>query len=558
MFVFLIRLFKSFSRKELLFFLIASGVFLISFSLSLAEFVIQKTKIVAISGGDYSEGIVGQPSFINPVLANNDTDRDLIKLVFSDLGRLAESYKVSEDGKIWRYRLKESVNWQDGEKITSDDIIFTIETIQNPDVYSPTFQNWQGIGVQRISEREVEFKLPTPYVFFKAVLEDLKPIPKHIFAKIPAANLRLSDYNLQPIGSGPYKILAFEKQSDGFIDSYTLERNDNYFGDKAYLKKLRVVFYASEDEIINAFNGGEIDGFGLMNNRDLVKIIFPHQVFPFKMLKYYAIFFNYYSHPAIKERNVRMALDLAINKEELAKKAFGDYATAVFGPLIPGVEGFHLSPSQGDNMRATVDKTNKILDDSGWILNEEGVRQKMIGKESVKLEFTLVVPQIPILIETAELIKQEWGKIGVRTDLSIVSLSEINNQIIKTRDYQMIIFGNILGKSPDLYSFWHSSEKFYPGLNLSLYENKTSDKLIESIRENFNYRKRLADLLDLQSLIASDYPAVFLYSPDYLYIGKKKFYRFESLVGEDNFISFPSDRFNNIEKWYVKTARVFK
>ena len=164
------------------------------------------------------------------------------------------------------------------------------------------------------------------------------------------------------------------------------------------------------------------------------------------------------------------------------------------------------------------------------------------------MEFSLIVPQIQILVDTAELIKQEWGKTGVKANVSILSLLEINNEIIKTRDYQMIIFGNILGKSPDLYSFWHSSEKFYPGLNLSLYENKTADKLIESIRENFNDDKRSVDLGKLQSLIASDYPAIFLYSPDYIYVGKKKFYRFDSLTPEEKFISFSSDRFDNIEK----------
>ena len=150
-------------------FLVAAGVFIISFSLVLAEFVIQKTKITAVSGGNYNEGIVGQPSFINPVLASGDVDRDLIKLIFSDLGQLAESYKIENNEKIWRYRLKEGVKWQDGEKITSDDIIFTIENVQNQDVYSPILQNWQGVEVERISEREIEFKLPTAYVFLKTL-----------------------------------------------------------------------------------------------------------------------------------------------------------------------------------------------------------------------------------------------------------------------------------------------------------------------------------------------------------------------------------------------------
>jgi len=362
--------------------------------------------------------------------------------------------------------------------------------------------------------------------------------------------LAIVSYNLNPVGSGPYKILSFKKQSDGFIDSYILERNEDYSGDKPYLKKIKVIFYAGENEIISAFNNGEIDGFGLANSRNLEKIISPHEIFPFKTLKYYAVFFNYYSHPAFKEEDVRMALDLAVNKEELVKNIFSDYATIVSGPLVQNND-------VAENL-SSIDEASKILDDSGWLMNEEGIRQKTIGKEVIKMEFSLVVPQIQILIDTAELIKQEWGKIGVKANISILSLSEINNEIIKTRDYQMIIFGNILGKSPDLYSFWHSSEKFYPGLNLSLYENKTADKLIESIRENFNDDKRSVDLEKLQSLIASDYPAVFLYSPDYLYIGKKKFYRFDSLTPEEKFISFSSDRFNNIEKWYVETTRAFK
>jgi peptide/nickel transport system substrate-binding protein len=295
----------------------------------------------------------------------------------------------------------------------------------------------------------------------------------------------------------------------------------------------------------------------LTNGRDLEKIISPYQIFPFRTLKYYAIFFNSYSHPALKDKSIRAALDLAINKEELINKLFNGHAAIASGPLIAGIEGFNEGTVQN---YFSAEEANKILDDSGWLRNDDGVRQKIIGKELTKMEFTLIVPQIQIqiLADTAELIKQEWEKVGVKTDISIVSLSEINNKNIKTRDYQMIIFGNILGKSPDLYSFWHSSEKFYPGLNLSLYENKTVDRLIESIRESSDEQRRSVDLIKLQSLIASDYPAIFLYSPDYLYVGKKKFHRFDFLSSEEKFISFPSDRFNNIEKWYVETTRVFK
>ena len=546
-----IKLFKSFSGKEYIVFFVAFLVFFISFSLWVVEFLNQITILVAVGGGIYFEGLVGQPSFINPVLAVNDIDRDLSELIFSDLADLAESYKPDKDGKIWRYRLKDGIKWHDGKEITSDDIIFTIETIQNQDVRSSLFQNWQGVSVERISEREIELKLPAPYVFFKSALEALKPIPKHIFSDIPASNLRLSNYNLEPIGSGPYKFLNLKKRNDGYVILYNLEANGDYFADKPYIKKISFAFYNNETDVIDAFNAGEIHGFGLLSRENLPKIVFPHQVIPLKMLKYYAIFLNNYSHLSLKEKNVRLALNSAINKPAIIEKIFNGQAEIVNGPLVDGIEGFDNPPAGGE-------KVNQIFDNSGWLVNKDGIREKKIGKELVKLEFILTVPEVQFLIETAKLIKNDWEKIGVRADISIVSLSEINSQLIKSRDYQMLLFGNILGEAPDLYSFWHSSEKFYPGLNLALYENKTVDRLIESIRNNFDNDKRNRDLSALQAIIIDDQPAIFIYSPKYIYIAKKSLSGFDSIDGRGKFISFSSDRFKNFQKWYVKTARVFK
>ena len=516
-----IKLFKSFSRKEYIIFFVAFLVFFISFSLWVVEFINQKTTLVAVAGGNYIEGLMGQPSFINPVLAVNDIDRDLSGLIFSNLADLAESYKPDKDGKIWKYRLKDGVKWHDGKEITSDDIIFTIEIIQNQDVRSSLFQNWQGVSVERISEREIELKLPAPYVFFKSALEALRPIPKHIFFDIPASNLRLSNYNLEPIGSGPYKFLNLKKRNDGYIISYNLEINNNYFADKPYIKKISFIFYNNETDIIDAFNSGEIHGFGLLNYENLSKVIFPHQVIPLKMLKYYAIFFNNYSHLSLKEKNVRLALNSAINKSEIIKKVFSGQAEIANGPLVDGIEGFdNLLVGGIINSPAGEEKANQILDNSGWLANKDGIREKKIGKDEIKLEFILTVPDVQFLVETAKLIKNDWEKIGVKTDILIIPLSEINSQLIKSRDYQMLLFGNILGEAPDLYSFWHSAEKFYPGLNLALYENKTADKLIESIRNNFDNNKRNRDLSALQSIIIDDQPAIFIYSPKYIYIVK--------------------------------------
>lgn len=531
-------------------FIAAGIIFLLSSFLLAFAYINENTTIVPVNGGKYSEGIIGQPVFINPVLAVSDADRDLTELLFNNLSYMAESYKTDESGKIWRYRIKEGVHWHDGQSITSDDIIFTIELIQNPDTNSPLFSNWNGVIVSRVSEREVEFRISSPYVFFKSNIEDLKPVPKHIFASIPPANIKLSSYNLEPIGSGPFVFKNFSKRADGYIKYYELERNEKYFNKKPYIEKLNIAFYNEEDELINAFNSGIIDGFGLTDRKKTERVNFSNNIFSFQMLKYYAVFFNSYTHKALKDKNVRLALLTATDKKGIIKKIFSGQAVAVSGPLIASLGEAENNFSEPE---FSLEKAAQILESTDWETKDNEIREKNIDNENISLGFTLTVPEIPFLIETAELIKSDWEKIGVKLNLRVLPLAEINNNAIRNRDYQMILFGNILGKNPDIFSFWHSSERFYPGLNLSLYESKTADSLLETSRKDFDDAKRQADLLSINSLIASDFPAIFLYSPNYLYVAKK------NLGGLDSAkISFSDDRFKNVENWYVKTARAFK
>lgn len=550
----LVQVIKTFSRAERWTCITAFLIFISSFIFFTINFLLQNTSLVPVPGGEHIEGLMGQPSFVNPVLVgNNEPDQDLIRVIFSNLLGLAEHYKMSADGKVWNIRLKENLFWHDGRAITTDDVVFTIKIIQDPDSHSPLFPMWQAITVERVSELEIKLLLPEPYVFFESTLKELRPIPKHLFGAIPVANLRLSDYNLEPIGSGPFKFTSFQKERSGFISEYRLGRNENYFHQKPYLKELVFKFYQGEEKLIEAFNSGAVDAFGGLDQKNLSKVNINHQIFEIRMPRYYAIFFNPYTQPAFKDKNVRLALNYATDKERLVKNIFDNQALVVDGPLMPGMKGYDVKIYPEENF--SLEKAEQVLDVSGWQMTEEGIREKTAKKESQRLEFNLVVPQIAFLVEAANLLQEDWSKIGVKLNLIIRPPAEINEEIIKTRNYEMIIFGNVFssGDNPDLSSFWHSAERFYPGLNLALYENKTADSLIESIRKTLNNSKRQADLSTLQSLIIQDLPAIFLFSPHYFYLTKS------SLKGfDERFIPLPSDRFENIEQWYVKTARVFK
>lgn len=543
-----LNILRSFSKKERLIFIAAFLVFLTTFLLFSINFIQIATTLVPVDSGEYSEGIAGQPIFLNPVLSENNTpDSDINRLVFANLKNLMESYEISGDKKIFMVRIKGGLTWQDNQPLTTDDIIFTIEAIQDTDTNSPLYQNWKGVKVERVSEREMKIILPYQYAFFENILKSLQPIPKHIFANIPFAHMKLSNYNLEPIGSGIFTFSGFSKQKDGFITSINLKRNENFSDTKSHLSSFVFNFYHNEDDIIKSFNSGDIDGFSLNDPKKIASLYTPHQVLNILMSRYYAIFLNPNSNPLLKDSSIKSALNYATDKKAITNRIFDNYAMPIEGPVLIGNNDW-------DNSHEfSLEKANQILDNAGWTLNSDGVREIKDKNSDKKLEFAITVYPAPFLIETIKIIKDDWAKIGVKININTPSPSNFEQNIIKSRNYDMLAFGNIYGENQDLFSFWHSSQKFYPGLNLSVYDNKNADFLIELIRTDFDSNKRIEELKRLQSTIEADQPAVFLYSPSYIYVSTKKLKGFD-----DKSIGVPSDRFSNFQNWYVKTARVLK
>lgn len=548
-----IEIYRQFTKIERHIFQGSALVFAISL-LMLGMLVFQGMTVEKpITSNIYREGIVGQPIAINPIVSgNNEADKDLIELLFSDLIELTKEYKVSPDGQTWNIILKDSLYWSDGKPLTSDDVIFSIDAIQDTSSRSPLLQTWQGVIIDRISEREIEITLRTPYIYFLDNLKDLKIIPKHIFGVIPPENFRLSNYNLEPVGSGPYKFVSFEKRKDGFILSYHLVFNEYYSGEKPFLKNFYVSFYPSGASLIEAYNNGEIDGFGGISPKSVSQISLNHTLLEKIIPQYYAVFLNKNSKTSLADKNVIKALNLSANKQEIVERVFDNKAITVDGPILPFMEGF--DPTSSSTQKFSIEEANKILDGAGWKLNAEtSAREKKTANKTDTLEFSIVVPQIPFLSETAEILKENWAKIGVKLNLILLNPNDLSNEVLKTRNYEMILFGNILKNNPDIFSFWHSTQRFYPGLNLALYENKKVDGILESFRKDFDENTRKEELIKLQQLISADNPAIFLFSPVYLYVAPKDFGGFDEKI-----INSPSDRFKEIQKWYLETERVFK
>ena len=500
----LYQIYFNFTEKERRIFLVALFMFAVSgFLLALSAFNV-KTVEVPVKSSLYREGIVGQPIKVNPIIASADADRDLVELLFGNLLELSENHKVSDDGKTWNVVLKTDLKWSDGKPLTSDDVIFTIDAIQNTESRSPLFLTWQGVIANRISELEIEFTLRTPYVFFLDNLKEFKVIPRHIFGALPAANLYLSDFNLEPIGSGPYRFASFKKRKDGFITDYYLEANENFSGQQPFIKNFQVKFYENSEGLIRAFNAKRIDGFGGLNPDDAGKLTLSHQVLEKSVPQYYAVFINKSAKPSLGFKSVLAALNLATDKQKLVREALRGKAFPVNSPILPLMEEYSEEITSS-SLKFSVSMASEVLSKDKWVVNEETkFREKNIGKQKEVLDFSIVVPNIPFLIKTVDILKEDWGQIGVKLTPIILDPADVVNEVIKTRNYQMLIFGNILNSNPDIFSFWHSSERFYPGFNLALYENKKVDSLLESIRRNTDAESRKTELAQLQRIIAED------------------------------------------------------
>jgi peptide/nickel transport system substrate-binding protein len=551
-----VQIAKAFSKRERLLSLGAGVVLTVSGILLAMVVISQSTELAPDDGGSYTEGVVGQPSFVNPLLAKSNTpDSDLVSLLFSSASDIAESIKHSDDYKTWNLRIREGSVWHNGMPITSDDLIFTIQTIQNPDTLSPLFSDWQNVTASRVSEREVQFELATPYTMFENILRDLRPVPKKLFADLSPAHLKLSPYMLEPVGSGPFVYDYLKKRRDGFITSYSLKANDQYAstGNTSHIKTFSVNFYENDEKLIGAYNLGAIDGFGTYDQSLVGQIKLNSTILPLPTSKYYAVFFNQNANPALTSKNVRLALNQVIDKKDLVQKVMKGESSIEHGPIPSSLASYNPEIESLD--RYDPGNARMLITQDGWQFNPEtNAWEKKDKNKTVQLSINIKAPNSYPLNEIAKFVQNSWNLIGITSEVSLVDASSIEGGVIRTRDYETLLFGNIVFPTPDLYSFWHSSQKFYPGLNLALYDNQLADQMIESLRKtDVSSGKRKSQLDQIQELVTDDAPAVFLASPRYFYVHKHNIIGI--LIGT---ISLPENRFDQVTDWYVKTKRVFK
>lgn len=493
-------------------------------------------------GGEIHEGIVGTPRFINPVLATSDQDKDFTALVYAGLTRkdsqghtildMAESIQESEDRLHYTVILKKDAQFHDGVHVTTDDIIYTVSLIQNPLIKSPHRIEWEGITIEKSDDTKFTFSLKKPFPLFMDILT-LGILPKHVWKNLEDDQISLSDFNLHAIGSGPYKIKSITTNS-GIPDTVTLIAHKKYTLGRPYLDTIIISTYQNEKYLLRAFTNGDITRMYGIAPEKVVSLGLPKTSIETSLLpRTFAIFFNPNKAAILSDKNVRLALQMAINKQAIVDEVLHKYGKVINDPY----------PFDEDTTHSVydVEKARALLLDN-----------KTLKKASSTLEITLATANTDEMKKVAEMIKEDWEKVGVHTNLAIYEVSDLNQSVIKDRDFQALLFGTITQNPSDLYAFWHSSQRTYPGLNISNYVSKRLDNNLEILRTNEDELTRISAYEDVKQEFAEEVPGIFLFAPALIYITNDKITSQLPVYSGDN-----SSRYALVQNWYSYTDYIW-
>ncbi len=505
----------------------------------------------------YTEGIVAKNGVqnVNPLFVDyNEADMEVSRLVFSGLMKYDSSIRavvddmavlsINEDKTEYTFTMREGLKWHDGVALTADDVYFTFNDIVKSEFFQNEIlkTNFAGVGIEQIDEKTIKFKLENPNIFFVNNLT-IGILPKHILEDVDPYDLLQDEFNKMPIGSGPYMVTEpVEAFPDGRMQ-VTLSRSPYYYGEQGEIEFMRFIVYPTMDDLlehIDAVNGVvKITGDYILDFQNNDRF----ELFSYQLPQYVAVFMNMESKILKENKNVRLALQKAIDKEKLIEQ---------FVDKIP-VDTPLMELNQEEWVyQASTEQAQGALKESGFLYPEEDVNKQGIryNEDGLGLELNLIVRlfeegsvKYEETLEVTGFLQDAWENIGFSIQVEFLPQDEFEQRVMN-RSYDLLFVGQNLGYNLDTYSYWHSTQASPMGLNLSNYKSFQVDSLIENIRALFDLEKREEELRKLAEQISEDIPAVFLYRPIYYYAsdGKVSGISMEGVV-------FPSDRFVDVSNW---------
>jgi peptide/nickel transport system substrate-binding protein len=518
-------------------------------------------ELAPVSGGTYREGIIGSFTTANPLFSVGSADVAVSELVFSGLFRLspgsvlepdlAIDYKIDATGLKYTVRLRDDVYWHDGKKFTASDVVFTYNTIKNPEVKSPLFAGWSTVSVSAIDDFNVEFTLPNILSSFQFSLTN-GIVPEHILGTIAAADLRSTTFNtVNPIGTGPFVYKSVEvigTDIDKRAEKVMLESNSNYFRSVPKIDGITIRTYRDEEVMQEAFIDKEIASMvGLQTVSDTVLADESVKTFSTPLSSQVMVFMNN-SSPLLNDVKVRQALLRATDTKKI-RDSIGYQLVESDSPFLKSHFTYNAEKTQKGYDVAEADR---LLNEAGWIKAADGMRYK----NNQMLKLNLVSQSLSEYSTVARGIQQQWGELGVSVVPLLKPEEDIQSGSIGSHDYDVLLYGISVGPDPDVFAYWHSSQadpRVKSRLNLSEFKNQQADTALESGRTRLDESLRKIKYEPFIDAWLNDTPAIALYQPRFLFVVRGTLEGYST--GEFN---SPSDRFYSISNWQVRRDRIIK
>lgn len=535
--------------------LVLVGLLIILATAQMTWFAAAYTKNAPTKGGTYAEGVIGQLDTMNPLFASSAAEVSASKLIFSGLlgydrdsqlrPDVAASWSVSEDGKIYTVRLRDDVYWHDTVKLTADDVIFTVNLIQNPAVKAVQYGTLAGVTVEKVADNEVKFILPSVYAPFAQALT-FGILPQHLLRDVAPADLRENDFGRKPVGSGPF---VFEQLQ--IIDPTSrrlvvhMEANQKYHKATILLNRFQLHTYENRETLQKALVTSEINaalGLGAEQIQNLTERGgFVAATSPL-LDSVFALFNN--DQPLLQDAQVRQALVLGTDRQAIIAAVY-NRATALNGPLPQGFVPGETTAQATFNVKDAEAK----LEAAGWKLSD-GKRQK----NGTTLELSVVAPNGGDYKLVVEELAKQWRILGIQVKVQLADLETIASDYLRPRAYDVLLYELTVGSDADVYAYWHSSQiNTKDGLNFANYRSGLANDALSSARSKLDPALRTAKYKTFYEQWIKDAPGVALYQPLLSYVTTGSSTSLETA----NPVADIAARYSNVERWSVLQSSVF-
>ncbi|NLG97451.1 MAG: peptide ABC transporter substrate-binding protein [Chloroflexi bacterium] len=515
-----------------------------------------------VQGGVYTEALIGSLMRLNPVLNfYNTADREVSRLIFSGLIRfdpngtpqpdLAESWGVSKDGTLYNITIREDAVWHDGQPVTADDVLFTIDQMrEGSDIVPADLQDfWKEIDVVKLDEKVLQFRLPAPFAPFPDYLS-FGLLPKHLLDGNNIEGMIDLPFNIQPVGTGPYR---FDRLlvDNGEIHGIALSAFPDYYGPKVYIEELVFRYYPDTPSALQAYRDGQVQGIGMVDAEILNDVLAEPRLASYtaRQPELSMVMFNVKSQEAgfLQESEVRRALLLGLNRQYIVDRVLTGQAIVADGPILPGTWAYY----QGlKHVEYDPETARAMLKDAGYVFAEEGDTIRKKGETELRLE--LIFPDDEEHQAVAEAIQANWLALGVDVQIQAVPYDLLLTERLEKRDFQAALVDLNLSRTPDPdpYPFWDQGQAS-SGQNYSQWDHKVASEYLEQARISVDLIERTKYYRNFQILFMQELPALPLYYPVYTYAVDREVQGIR--VGP---LFDTADRFANISEWFLAGRQV--